>query len=125
MAVYTDVLQVGPCGSEGLGCGDPGAGADRAVSGKGPTIFVGVEGDLHEHGKGVAALAGVEVVDLVAECHRHFGVDDLLGALEGELASSKDGGHFISLPGPKTSRGQAGDSKDPPGGMAREPEATC
>ena len=54
-------------------------------------MFVGVQGDLHEHGKGVAALAGVEVVDLVAQSDGHLGVDDLLGALQGEFASSKDG----------------------------------
>jgi hypothetical protein len=28
VAVYVDILQVGPCRSEGMGCGDPGAGAD-------------------------------------------------------------------------------------------------
>ena len=80
-----------------MGCGDPGTGADRAVSGKSPTICVGVQGDLHKHGKWVAALAGVEVVDLVAERNRHLGIDELLGALKGELASSKDGYHLISL----------------------------
>ena len=81
VAVYADFLQVGPCGGKGMGCGDPGAGADRAAAGKGPTVFVGVQGYLHKHGKGIAALAGVEVVDLVAQSDGHLGVDDLLGAL--------------------------------------------
>ena len=54
-------------------------------------MFVSVQGDLHEHGKRVAALAGGEVMDLVAQSDGHLGVDDLLGAFQGELTSSKDG----------------------------------
>jgi len=64
-------------------------GGDRAASGKSPAILVGMQGDLHEHGKGVAVLARVEVVDLVAESDRHFGVDDLLGAVQESLRPRK------------------------------------
>jgi hypothetical protein len=42
MTLDSNVLQVGPCGSKGVGCRDPGASADRAVAGEGPPVRVGV-----------------------------------------------------------------------------------
>jgi hypothetical protein len=93
MAVDADVEQVGAGGSEGVGGGDAGTGADGGAGGEGPAVLVGVESDLHKDGKGVAVAAGVKVMDLVAEGDGDLGVDDVFGAIEGELASVKDCDH--------------------------------
>jgi hypothetical protein len=93
MAVDADVEEVGAGGSEGVGGGDAGTGADGGAGGEGPAVLVGVESDLHKDGKGVAVAAGVKVMDLVAEGDGDLGVDDVFGAIEGELASVKDCDH--------------------------------
>ena len=95
MAVDADVEEVGAGCGQSVGCRDAGAGADGGTGGEGPAVLVGVEGDLHKDGKGIAVAAGVEMVDLVAEGDGDLGVDDVLGAVEGELASMKDGDHSL------------------------------
>ncbi|MFN2289856.1 MAG: hypothetical protein ACK2UC_01575 [Anaerolineae bacterium] len=93
VAIDADVEEMGPGGGERVRRGDVGAGADGGAGGEGPAVLVGVEGDLYKDGKGVAAAAGVEVVDLVAEGDGDLGIDEVLSAVQRELAPVKDGDH--------------------------------
>jgi hypothetical protein len=96
MAVDADGEQVGAGGGQRLLRGASlmrRGDADAGAAGEGPAVLVGVEGDLDKDGEGVALAAGIKVVDVVAEGDGDLGMDDVLAAVERELASLKDGDH--------------------------------